>query len=268
MKQFKRAQVIMLPTNKSNIVLINLKKEFLIGTETYKSFLQGGKDWVYNKSVTDNSESPQHLYIISDDEIKEGDWYLNSLNSYTIHCYFKGEKLPNYGIRKIIATTESTMINYSIKSNPNSGISTYIKELPQPSQQFIEKYIESYNKGEIITDVLVEYEIKSNAGLGYNEYVYLQHIDEKRYIPIKIEVNIHQDIYQLGKEDVFEDFEIDYNLKTNSKDNTITIKKVKDNWNREEIINFLNEYNNQIKRFGLLNENNYDYLNQWIKENL
>ena len=59
------------------------------------------------------------------------------------------------GYREVLATTDT-----SLKiDNPNYDIGrlAYIT-LPQPSQQFIEKYIESYNKGREIKEVLVEYE--------------------------------------------------------------------------------------------------------------
>ena len=127
---------------------------------------------------------------------------------------------------KIIATTDISLVKEY--------------NLPEPSQSFIQKYIEEYNRGNIITDVLVEYEIKSNAGLGHNEWVYLQHIEGKRYVPIKIEAN-NQDIYQLGKEDTFEDYELECNLKVNLTDNTITIKKAKDSYSREEVDRMLDE---------------------------
>ena len=158
------------------------------------------------------------------------------------------------GYREVLATTDAsllidTYINQgdTVKGDliikRGSDYTTELKgriNLPQPSQQFIQKYIEEYNKGNIITDVLVEYEIKSNAGLGHNEWVYLQHIEGKRYVPIKIEAN-NQDIYQLGKEDTFEDYELECNLKVNLTDNTITIKKAKDSYTREEVDRMLDE---------------------------
>jgi len=111
----KKAKIIMLPTeNIKNSVWLDdanylLSNHFLIKQKPKGKF--------------------QHLYIISDDEIKEGDWYLNSLNTYTIHQHFKGEKLPNYGVKKIIASTDKTLTNYSIKPNPNSGETTYIEAI-------------------------------------------------------------------------------------------------------------------------------------------
>ena len=78
--------------------------------------------------------------------------------------------------------------------------------LPQPSQQFIEKYIEEYNKGNVITEVLVE-------------YVYL--LDDRTVLPY-------------------------WNLKVNTKDNTITIKKLKEIYTKEEVCQILEKYTSFI----------------------
>ena len=53
----------------------------------------------------------------------------------------------------------------------------------------------------------------------------------------------------------------DENLKINPKDNTITIKKVKDSWNREEILNDIEQAIIQGLDIG-------QYRDKWIKENL
>ena len=199
MEQFKRAQVIMLPTNNeslNSVCCIRSDKPFLMSEQNspFKAKIYDTKD-LYHTYF--------NLYIISDDEIKEGDWYLNSLNTYTIHQHFKNEKLPTYGVRKIIASDNKSLTNYSVKSNPNSGETTYVEAIPQPSQQFIERFIESYNAGQVITDVLVEY----MKGITI--------VDELQWE--------NNQLY----------------LKINPKDNTITIKKLKDSWNREEITKIL-----------------------------
>jgi hypothetical protein len=124
----------------------------------------------------------QHLYIISDDVIKEDDWCIDSNRNIFQH---KNHFPISIGQRKIIAITDSSL------------------DLPQPSKQFIQKYVEEYNKGNIITDVLVEYEKGLNKPL---------HESLRDSSPL-----------------VFE------RLKVNPKDNTITIKKVKDSYNREEV---------------------------------
>ena len=73
---------------------------------------------------------------------------------------------------------------------------------PQPSSGFVKKWIEEANKDNIITDVLVEYE-------------YL--LDDRAVLPY-------------------------WNLKVNTKDNTITIKKLKETYNKEELCQILEKY--------------------------
>ena len=234
MSTFKKAKVVMLPTNqKAKEGMIYLKPKIGIFNETSSEN--------HNNKVYDCN--PQHLYIISDDEIKEGDWYIAEGKIYRASVDHMPE-LYKHSHKKIIATTDESL------------------NLPQPSKQFIQKYIEEYDKGNIIEDILVEYEIKSNAGLGHNEWVNLQHIEGKRYLPVKIKANTHQDTYELGKEDILEDFEIEINLKINPKDNTITIKKAKDSWNREEVENLI---------YSAMKDRCYTTIaewKKWIKENL
>lgn len=215
MEQFKRVQVVMLPT-KNNAV----KGDILL--RTYADDLK-----IHSGSLFDIEGGyckPQHLYITSDDEIKEDDWFI--VNNIIKKCVdIKSNKnitwvideLGNEDIikfcKKIIATTDTSL------------------NLPQPSQQFIEKYIESYNKSEIITDVLVEYE-EINIGPDLKQNL--------RYYPDNFELK----------------------LKINPKDNTITIKKLKDNWNREEIINLLYRVKRNIHA---ISDENFE---KWIEENL
>jgi hypothetical protein len=192
----KKAQVIMLPTN--------------IAKSEYNQLWLCKNDILYNATAVKRIKSHedtkfQELYIISDDEIKEGDWYLYLKYNTIIQ---KKDALPlKDNCKKIIATTDTSLseqIFYYPDGKIIGDLENY-KKLPQPSQQFIEKYIESYNKGEVIIDVLVEYENK---------------FDGKKYVD-------EQDAYGYDK---FKQV-----LKVNPKDNTITIRKLKENWNRKEL---------------------------------
>ena len=233
MEQFKRVQVVVLPIRELSNISLSNKHNTL----------------VYNNDKHDTLSmfTNQHLYIISDDEIKEGDWHLNADKNvvtntirYTLYKATKikldfikklQEKGSDCKFYKIIATTDTSLINRRQMTFMDEA-TEWIYDLPQPSQQFIEKYIEEYNKGNIITDVLVEYEtLKTTAN---NKHFGEGHI-----------------------------YSITNKLKINPKDNTITIKKLKDSWNKEEIIKL-------IKSFA----NNYQYAsndigyNKWIEENL
>lgn len=184
----EKAQVIMLPTeNESKIIEINNNLDL------YEFDV---------KQITGRSYTAQHLYILSDEEIKKGDWYIDSVltNDIKVKKCIKEYRslLDSEYCKKIIATTDASL-TYKIPSGEIYPEWDY-KALPQPSQGFIEKYIKKYNKGNIITDILVEYETV--------------------FLPIDAYPSQQKHVKQLKV----------------SKDNTITIHPIKDNWTREELI--------------------------------
>ena len=156
----------------------------------------------------------QHLYIISDDKIKLFDCVYNNkkniveqINSKTQLIFVLEENKENQTFKKIIATTDTSLY---IHQKETISLPERVFYLPQPSQQFIQKFVEEYNKGNIITDVLVEYELISNEEYFGNT------------------VNPDDDVPYF-----------DERLKINHKDNTITIKKVKDSYTKEEVENLI-----------------------------
>lgn len=153
------------------------------------------------------NQQNQHLYITSDDEIKDGDWYLGIDNRICIAV-----KNNAKGMLKIIASTDSLL------------------PLPQPSDKFIQAYIDAYNKGEKIEKVLVEYEFGNIS----ESYFY----GEVEKLPLKLKL----------------------------KDNNIIIKKVKDSWSKEEVKKLINaaliEF--EASTFSEANQT----IQKWIEENL
>lgn len=192
---FKRANVVVLPTNKKASIFIDTIEPGVLIFD--KNYLESNIHW---KDVPH-----YHLYITSDDKIEEGDWWLNKDANYNNIINDRSlAKLANNApsCKKIIATTDTSI---KIKSE-QAGDNTWYNPYPKPSDSFISKYIEEYNKGNIITDVMVEY-------------------DEKQ----RFEANKSKRINPLNG------IWYEYILKTNPKDNTITIRKIEDSWNREEI---------------------------------
>lgn len=253
----KKCKIVMLPTN-----------EKVINTKEYQLLLSASLFWTSKIEIErytegwfflNNSSAPnsctitipnvelfkhQHLYIISDDEIKEGDWFINDLNqikkctSRDTEGYIDfegGFNTKPSSCKKIIATTDSSLWR------PSHKYASDVILLPQPSQQFIEKFIEEYNRGNVITDVLIEYELISNEeyfGNTVNPDYDVPYFDEK--------------------------------LKINPKDNTITIKKVKDSWSREEVIEFGNKVKEYCKngwKSDSLHRVFFEW-DKWIEENL
>ena len=250
MSTFKKGKVVMLPTNqKANGMICKdiTGQDKTIAIKT--KYLMEHEDYIGH-----------HLYIISDDEIKEGDWFLSDSRGtkqeppkYRVEQCIKFENGWIFGhiegmevghnpdwSKQIIATTDSSLWR------PSHKYASDVILLPQPSQQFIEKYVEEYNKGNVITDVLVECELISN------EEYFLNTINPDDDVPY-----------------------FDENLKINPKDNTITIKIVKDSYTREEHISNIKKFSLELgskihcflKEDGTLSISIQD-VNKWIEENL
>jgi hypothetical protein len=229
----KLIKVVMLPTEKARIIL---KSAF--------------NNLYYNKNKQIESDVYQNLYFLSNEKFKVGDWilYTNPISkrTFVLKCshitsthfdyerkYLDIREIPIEWARKIIATTDESLFTEVWKQTNKKSKSYNIqqsiettklvkKSLPRPSNEFLKKFCEVGG----IDEVLVEYIVRSNSALGYKEYVYLQHIEGKRFIPIKIDANPHQDSYELGVENEFDDYELELFLKV-AVDNTITTYPVK-----------------------------------------
>ena len=190
MSTFKKAQVERLPTNEKS-----LNSVFSLRSD--KPYLMSEQNSPFKARIYDTKDLYHtyfNLYIISDNEIKLFDWVYNNkeniveqITSKTQLIFVLEENKENQTFKKIIATTDASL------------------GLPQLSQQFIEKYIEEYNKSQQITECLVEY-----------EEIYPKHFT---YNP---------------NENIITRLKVD-------KNNTITIKKVKDSYTREEVDRMLDE---------------------------
>lgn len=117
----------------------------------------------YEESRVYSNTKSQHLYILSDEKIEENDWYWdNSAGNNRILQLEKGwsgkELLNNPFVKKVIATTDKTLGLQVPKGNVAMGW----RWLPQINEAFIKSYVESYNQGKLITEVLVEYEYEDD----------------------------------------------------------------------------------------------------------
>lgn len=128
----------MLATNQVNNIgefAINLNS-----SPNFKSFLSAG---IVLREPYNMTCENKNLYIISNDEIKEGDYYYRQGLKCIDQCSNEehGEVLSkDKYCKKVIASTDSSL------------------GLPMIQESFINHYVESYNKGEVITSVQIEFE--------------------------------------------------------------------------------------------------------------
>ena len=223
----EKHQVVMLPTNEKADLRIGKTH----GVLHYKNNIFDESLGVY-----------QHLYFLSDEEIKQGDWMFHNLDEKPTQ--WNGEEInPSvYGYKKIIATTDKSLMiagKCSCMKPEAGGCYQCNKNLPQPPQEFIKHYVKEYNKGNVITEVWVEYEVDWNSKLTNMEVGF---IENNMYT----EQEIRDSWYT--------------KLKINS-DNTITIQKLKQQFSREEVINLLRLAFDAGKHEAVK-------MNEWIDENL
>ncbi len=126
-----------------------------------------------------------HLYILSDDKINENDWIYNE---FSVNKIRKTNKFNNSSDKKIIATTDSQLII-------NSCIDPNKPYLASISKEFIEKYVNEHNNGNIITEIELEYKERYSISdyssvndtypdglkLNHNNEVIIKLIEEKLY---------------------------------------------------------------------------------------
>jgi len=150
----QRKKVIMLPTDKASKLHIVPKGEY----KGQGKYLE--RDTIlYTDDATEYGYQPVFLYVLSDEEIKDGDWYCDIVGIYTICKADRGlveavNKSPK--CFKVIASTDKSLWSkggYSTRNDiytPFEG--AFIRE------SFIRKYIEAYNAGKPIEWVNVEYD--------------------------------------------------------------------------------------------------------------
>lgn len=212
----RKCQVVMLPTNGkaliNNQLYLSMDSNPMKLGLTSRAFTSGEN---FNKI-------PQHLYITSDEEIKEGEYGIDIRDNKIFKCERLLSNHYECGIlqyqksycHKIIATTDNLRL---ICKDEFGGIDNQF--FPQPPQQFIEDYIKEYNKGNVITEVEVEYEEIINpiweSYFEFTDYCMKNGYNEQWYSKEKLKVN---------------------------PDNTINIKPTKDSWSREEVKQLLNKF--------------------------
>ena len=251
MTQFKKCKIIALTTEKSS--QIQRKNAFFPSSGLTKadiaSIPKEGTLYFYRQPFKyENNKfwKSVFLYILSDEEIKEGDIYVIFNQKGEIHSWHKADsfitnewKLKPYSnyCKKVIATTDPSLtIDIENYTEGTVTHASYRKPLPRPSDSFIKKYCELGGIDEVLVEYYEDgYKLKETEWGGWKKDL---------------------DNYQLF-------------LKV-APDNTITIRSVNDSWSREEVINKIKKFNDEAMLIAGIASKvlNNDSLDKWIEENL
>ncbi len=162
-KHYQEFDVIMLPTDKLSKVGLHSDK----------------KIYLHHSELTKNLPyyQPQHIYILSSEKPKAGDWYITNDNKL-LQCrevlfdltYADGDygRNKNSIKGKVIASTDSSLgyTDHRVSPVPN------FCDSPQIPKEFIEYFIREYNQDNVVNKVLVEVEktdFKPDTSMGYHE---------------------------------------------------------------------------------------------------
>lgn len=225
----RKVKVIMLPTEDKTNIGINTDNDLIYSNHKLTTF--------------HSNVIMQHLYITTDDEIKEDDWFYcyNTGLIYRVTKHSDLKRINKSECVKIIATTDNSLIiEYQLHSITNKET---IINLPQIPQLFLKEYCEK--KG--IDEVLVDFNtVVENS---YGETHVLTGKESKSYLKTCNTISSNPDI---------------------SFDNTITIHPIKDSWTKEEVDNIILksfESGRKLTTEGFEQEDWKDY-HKLLKENI
>lgn len=205
-----------------------------------------------------NNFKLQHLYIISDEEIKEGDYILSKF-------YYEDKCVKNRAFNWIL-TKVREIKNGKIFSNPLSNLEgggcssdssnsfkviastdklllplfnqySPIEYLPKIPSSFIESYIKSYNEGSTISKVLVQVVKNSKGDIADGGKYHFLKLNENTVIIEKKEQEKTED-------KVYTEEEIIFGVRK-----MLSSENIKFHYVREELPKFLEEAKKEIISF-------------------
>lgn len=212
-----------------DVVTIEAKEKVqncLVLDNIYKFMYSIGGGYLTQSYLKDACKTAYHVYFLSDEDIKEGDWFIR--NNEIHQCYkshktdieFKTDINSVYcGVntfwdkkfcKKIIVATDPSLVieeTYEVRSGKNVEYCMTEYNLPQPSIEFLTQFAVNYNSKTPITQVMVEYE-----DLWIQDYA----LTPTSSLP---------PLVNLG-----------YKLKINPIDNTVITSIIKNNYSKAEVI--------------------------------
>lgn len=163
-KFYQKAKVVMLPTEKASHVHFVTSKDNI--GDNYEN--KDGKliplktnKLLYADQVTEYGFPPRHLYFLSEEEPKVGEWGYNKELNIVGQISLNSDKSE---WKKIIATTDESLVDNPGSYDAFTDKVWNQKFLPRPSDDFLQAYCKANGK---INGVLVEYESDFSAEVQF-----------------------------------------------------------------------------------------------------
>jgi hypothetical protein len=262
-KHYQKCDVVMLPTDKES------KLCFVINTENstltlFEDPMEKGKRFF-----------PQHLYILSNEEIKKDDWFID-LHNLDKPKFCDNQQLANKlnlkkgQAKKIISTNDKSLKSDTPKLGGGSDSDfAHYPSIPQISQQFIEYFINEYNKGNVVSKVLVEIEGIEWLDKPLEYFIKLSRNNEISILTEQKTVeNLAEEIFPTaGKIEDYRELEVNIPKQEGF---IVGYNKAKSeqSYSREEVDKLLFDRTQLMLRTAVFFGVSYHSLNDWINQNL
>lgn len=156
----KGLQLVILPTeNKVNVLRGYADRSLLFRYQENYQILESEGDLTCY----------YYLYLLSDEEIKEGDWCLETMAINSIFQY-SGNSRKSYNDSDVVLLFDSKGNNHNLKHSKKIIAATNPSlNLPQPPPSFLEEYAKRYNSKQPM-EIEVEYRLNSDTGNNVMEW--------------------------------------------------------------------------------------------------
>lgn len=260
-KTYKEAKTIMLPARDE-------KKLFKGQLWTHNN---GGitKLHLWTSETTDVSTHellgyciPQHLYIITSEEIKKGDWYYNERLNEVFQAlgYVKYNTVDKE--YKIIASTDPSLITKEYDGLDEKGQKQYCnKYLPRPSDDFIKKFVElNAEIKDVLVELLSDTKSRIRGTVHYGQPVNSIKIAPDNTISIIKKQNNFKELYMkaLKKLDTLSDEQLEYFVNFQNKEEEKFYSK-------NQILEKVNQW---FREEASVNGLDAEPIDKWLTKNL
>ena len=168
---WKKCSIFLLPTDDGvSPIYLDYRGELQMGFDSIRR-TEPGKAWL-------RQDVSQHLYVTTEGDVEVGDWCILDLDENSRltkvksldsgHPVFTvsidGGIAKPESLKRILATTDFSIA--IVKPHPKYKNVDSVIQFPKLSLEFIQEFIKNYNRGNLVTHVIVEFTSNSYPNCG------------------------------------------------------------------------------------------------------
>ena len=223
-----------------NIHILPTDKPTTLFKDDFDNFI-----YSINIDQEQNHFEPQHIYITSNEEIKEGDWYIYLGKINKRYRKNNNAEYPYHTYQKIILTTDQELIKDGVQTIDDEFLDWFVKN---PSCEWVEV---------------------NHFGMCCGNQLIAQCINCNQYNPIYKIIIPKEELEQETLEEVVHEMLVDYGIKSIGQSiGVLTVKKLMVNmakWQAERMYSE-EDMREAFKGGGKISWTDIDDFNEWFEQ--